>query len=282
MLLSSEIRHGRHSLFRMHVHFFITKYRRRIFDQDAIGRLRAIFEKVCVDFESRLVEMHGETDPVHLLINYPPKHSVSALVNSLKGVSSRMLRLERPDIQRRYWKGALWSPSYFSASCGGTPISILREYIENQNVPFRRPYIPAFKGQVFTVALIIAAGALKQRRAGHGFRFGTVMHGVANRLAIGMGRPQRGRAVDAVFIQRVKLEIEHFQARLVEVVVADDAMERLKTRVGRRHSMTHHFDDRVASRDLNVFLAAPSRTRAADILIEKKSRANDGRIADAT
>ena len=79
--------------------------------------------------------MHGEIDQVHLLINYPPKHSVSALVNSLKGVSSRMLRLERPDIQRRYWKGALWSPSYFAASCGGAPISILREYIENQKLP---------------------------------------------------------------------------------------------------------------------------------------------------
>jgi putative transposase len=73
--------------------------------------------------------MNGATDHVHLLINYPPKHSVSTLVNSLKGVSSRLLRLECSDIQRRYWKGVLWSPSYFAASCGGAPISILREYI---------------------------------------------------------------------------------------------------------------------------------------------------------
>jgi len=136
MRLSSEIRHGRHCVFQMHVHLvFVTKYRRRIFDEDAIRCLRVLFEKVCVDFESRLVEMNGETDHVHLLINYPPKHSVSALVNCLKGVSSRMLRLERPDIQRRYWKGVLWSPSYFAASCGGAPISVLREYIENQKLP---------------------------------------------------------------------------------------------------------------------------------------------------
>lgn len=120
----------------MHVHLvFVTKYRRSIFDDDALRRLRTYFEKVCTDFEAQLVEMNGETDHVHLLINYPPKHSVSALVNSLKGVSSRLLRLERPDIQRRYCKGVLWSPSYFAASCGGAPISILREYIEQQKRP---------------------------------------------------------------------------------------------------------------------------------------------------
>jgi len=56
-------------------------------------------------------------------------------VNSLKGVSSRLLRKERPDIQKHYWKGALWSPSYFASSCGGAPISIVRQYIEQQQAP---------------------------------------------------------------------------------------------------------------------------------------------------
>jgi putative transposase len=68
-------------------------------------------------------------------IHYPPKVAVSNLVNSLKGVSSRLLRKERPDIQKRYWKGALWSPSYFASSCGGAPISIVRQYIEQQQTP---------------------------------------------------------------------------------------------------------------------------------------------------
>ncbi|GHE80017.1 hypothetical protein GCM10019059_43010 [Camelimonas fluminis] len=69
------------------------------------------------------------------LIGYPPKVPVSTLVNSLKGVSSRLLRKERPDIQRRYWRGVLWSPSYFAASCGGAPIGIVRQYIEQQQTP---------------------------------------------------------------------------------------------------------------------------------------------------
>ncbi len=116
----------------MHVHLvFVTKYRRKVFDSPAIDALRGIFGSVCQDFESTLVEMDDEDDHVHLLVEYP----ISSLVNSLKGVSSRMLRKQRPDIRRRYWKGTLWSPSYFAASCGGAPISIVRQYIEQQQTP---------------------------------------------------------------------------------------------------------------------------------------------------
>jgi len=120
----------------MHVHLvFVAKYRRRVFDGDAVQRLRTIFAKVCASFEAHLIEMDGEDDHVHLLVEYPPKLAVSALVNSLKGVSSRLLRKERPDIRDRYWKGVLWSPSYFASSCGGAPISIIRQYIEQQQTP---------------------------------------------------------------------------------------------------------------------------------------------------
>ena len=84
---------------------------------------------------AQLVEMGGEDDHVHLLVEYPPKVAVSNLVISLKGVSSRLLRKERPDVEKRYWKGVLWSPSYFASSCGGAPISIVRQYIEQQQTP---------------------------------------------------------------------------------------------------------------------------------------------------
>lgn len=136
MCNDNDIRRGRHCVFAMHVHLvFVAKYRRRVFDAEAIATLRGIFAKICTDFEAVLIEMDGESDHVHLLVEYPPKVAVSALVNSLKGVSSRLLRQERPDLQRRYWKGVLWSPSYFAASCGGAPISIVRQYIEQQQTP---------------------------------------------------------------------------------------------------------------------------------------------------
>ncbi|HSW71583.1 MAG TPA: IS200/IS605 family transposase [Gammaproteobacteria bacterium] len=130
------IRTGRNCVFNMHVHLvFVTKYRRKIFNKTAINILNLIFSKVCEDFDAILVEMDGENDHVHLLIEYPPKLAVSNLVNSLKGVSSRLLRKHLPLLAKHYWKGVLWSPSYFAASCGGAPINIVKQYIQQQNSP---------------------------------------------------------------------------------------------------------------------------------------------------
>jgi putative transposase len=68
--------------------------------------------------------------------NWNAKVAVSDLVNSLKGVSSRMIRQKKyPSIRKKLWGGALWSPSYFAGSCGGAPISINRQYIEQQQTP---------------------------------------------------------------------------------------------------------------------------------------------------
>jgi len=134
---SREIRTGRHCVFLMHVHLvFVTKYRKTVFSEAVLNDMKIHFEKVCTDFEVELSEFDGEGDHVHLLVNYPPKVSVSKLVNSLKGVSSRMLRKNHPELLKYFWKGVLWSPSYFAGSCGGAPIEIVRQYIEQQNTPY--------------------------------------------------------------------------------------------------------------------------------------------------
>ena len=81
----------------------------------------------------QLLELNGEADHVHLLVEYPPMLSVLTLVKHLKGVSSRMPRKEFPELAAR---GAhLWTPSYFAASDGGAPIERLRKYVEAQEKP---------------------------------------------------------------------------------------------------------------------------------------------------
>ena len=90
----------------MHVHLvFVTKYRREVFTKQILDDLQNIFLSVCTDFEAELVEFDGEEYHVHLLVNYPPKVAVSALVNSLKGVSSsRMIRKKNfASIYKKLW-----------------------------------------------------------------------------------------------------------------------------------------------------------------------------------
>ena len=115
---------------------FVTKYRHRVFSDRHLERMEEIMRAVCADFECELVEFNGEANHVHLLVNFPPKVALSKLVNSLKGVSSRRLRREFPELVRHYWRAQrLWSGSYFAGSVGGAPISVLRQYIEQQDRP---------------------------------------------------------------------------------------------------------------------------------------------------
>ena len=133
MANTNDVRTGRHCVFALHVHLvFVTKYRRKVLTEAAHETLRDVFTRICQDFEARVVEANGEDDYVHLLVEYPPKVALSKLVNSLKGVSSRRLRQQHPEIAARYYKGVLWSSSYFAASCGGAPFSIIRQYVEDQ------------------------------------------------------------------------------------------------------------------------------------------------------
>lgn len=126
----------RHSVTKLVVHLiFTTKYRRKLFDGYMIGQLREAFESACEKLECDLVEMDGETDHVHLLISYPPKLAVSILVNNLKSVSSRRIRILNTHLPRQSKSGVLWSRSYFACSAGGATIETLREYVQSQTTP---------------------------------------------------------------------------------------------------------------------------------------------------
>jgi putative transposase len=132
-----EYRRGRHVVSAMHVHLvFVTKYRRNVFNDEMLRRCEEIMIEICDSFEAELREFNGEDDHVHLLVHYPPKMTVSKLVNSLKGVSSLYLRKEFTGrVNHVHMKGPFWSPSYFAASCGGAPLTIIKTYIEQQRRP---------------------------------------------------------------------------------------------------------------------------------------------------
>ena len=130
-------RTGRHCVFMLHAHLvFVTKYRGRVFAAEHLAKLEEIARGVCEQFEVQLVEFNGEQDHVHMLVNFPPKVALSKLVNSLKGVTSRKLKMYFPEVMQPAWQGnALWSASYFTGSVGGAPLHGVRRYIEQQDRP---------------------------------------------------------------------------------------------------------------------------------------------------
>jgi putative transposase len=83
-----------------------------------------------------LRQFNGKTDHVHLMMRDPPSIAMSVLVNWLTGVSSRRLRPQHPSQVRKYlWGKHFWSRSYFAASRGGAPSTVIKQHIEQQNRP---------------------------------------------------------------------------------------------------------------------------------------------------
>jgi putative transposase len=98
--------------------------------------LRGVFVMLLDKWGGTLVECNGETDHMHLLIELPPTVLLVRFVNNLKTVSSRLLRRDYgPELARWYRQPVLWSRSYCVLSCGGAPLSVLRQYIEQQGTP---------------------------------------------------------------------------------------------------------------------------------------------------
>ncbi|MGW8767020.1 IS200/IS605 family transposase [Streptomyces sp. NPDC055815] len=129
-----DIRRGNHVTHRLHAHLvFVTKHRGEIFAPAMLTRCEAIMRDVCRSFGVELREFSGEGDHVRLLVHYPPKVTLSKLVNSLKGVSSRYLRAEYTD--KVDAGSAFWAPSYFVGSCAGPPLSLVEDYIDSQKRP---------------------------------------------------------------------------------------------------------------------------------------------------
>ncbi|MEV0156430.1 IS200/IS605 family transposase [Micromonospora sp. NPDC050686] len=128
---------GRHRVDALHAHLvFVTIFRHNVFTGRHLTRTATIIRDVCTNFEAELVEFNGDNNHAHLPVNYPPKIAVARLVNSLKGVSSRHLRQELPDLAPHYYQAnKLWSGSYFAGAAGGPPLNAVKQYIEHQNRP---------------------------------------------------------------------------------------------------------------------------------------------------
>lgn len=128
-------RKERHSVTDIKMHLVcVTKYRKSVFDDDGLKIIEQSFRDVAKSMNFNILEFNGEADHVHALIEYPPKLSISQIVNSLKGVSSR--RYGQAGYKKPH-KEALWSPSYFAVSVGGAPIEVLKRYIKEQSHPGR-------------------------------------------------------------------------------------------------------------------------------------------------
>ena len=123
-----------HCVYELKYHLvLVTKYRRRVINKAILKNLHEHFSRLLTKWECELLEFNGEADHVHLLIALNPKVQPSKLVNNLKTVTSRLIRKEfETHVSKFYWKPVFWSRSYCLLTVGGAPLSVLKQYIEQQ------------------------------------------------------------------------------------------------------------------------------------------------------
>jgi len=106
------------------------KYRRKVLTGEVAERLRELIVQRCNEIHAEIIEMEIMPDHVHLLIEVDPQFGINKAVRSIKGFSSHTLRSEFPYLKTKL--PTLWTNSYFVSTVGGSPLSVIKQYIENQ------------------------------------------------------------------------------------------------------------------------------------------------------
>ena len=124
-------------MFLLHAHLvFVIRYRHPVFTARHLERMEEIIRDVCRDFECELAEFNGEASHVHLLVRFPPEGRPVLACQQPQG---RVLATAAPGVPGPAPSPLAGEPaaygSYFAGSVGGAPVTVLRQYIEQQDGP---------------------------------------------------------------------------------------------------------------------------------------------------
>ena len=109
---------------------FCPKYRRKVLVDGVDVRFKEIALTVADELHFEILEMEVMPDHVHMLLEVDPQFGIHKAVKRIKGRTSHDLRLEFPWLKSRI--PTLWTNSYFVSTVGGAPLSVVKQYIENQ------------------------------------------------------------------------------------------------------------------------------------------------------
>ena len=109
------------------------KYRKKIFEREEIKeRAEQLMRKICAEYGFEIIKMEISVEHVHILLSFPPKHSIGDVVRIIKSISARELFRAFPSLKHRLWSGQLWEDGYFARTVGDSMTrDIIEKYIEH-------------------------------------------------------------------------------------------------------------------------------------------------------
>ncbi|WP_242300451.1 MULTISPECIES: IS200/IS605 family transposase, partial [unclassified Bacillus cereus group] len=120
-----------HSVFLLHYHLvLVVKYRRNVFDDDMSNYAKDMFVRLSENYNITLVEWNHDVDHVHILFKAHPNTEMTKFINAYKSASSRLIKRGFPQVKKKLWKEMFWSRSFCLLTTGGSPIDVVKTYIE--------------------------------------------------------------------------------------------------------------------------------------------------------
>ena len=105
--------------------FWATKYRYKVLQGAMRDRIREIIRQTCAEMDVHIIEGVLARDHVHMFINAPPQLALAAVMQRIKGRSSRRVQMEFPELRKRYWGRRFWARRYFSTTSGNVTHDII-------------------------------------------------------------------------------------------------------------------------------------------------------------
>ncbi|EEL70276.1 MULTISPECIES: IS200/IS605 family transposase [Bacillus] len=122
-----------HSVFLLYYHLIlVVKYRRKVFDDDMSNYAKDMFIRLSESYNITLVEWNHDNDHVHIVFKSHPNTEITKFINAYKSASSRLIKRDFPQVKKKLWKEMFWSRSFCLLTTGGSPIDVVKRYIENQ------------------------------------------------------------------------------------------------------------------------------------------------------
>lgn len=124
-----------HSVFLMYYHLvLVVKYRRKVIDDTISDYAKDKFVSLSDKYNITLVEWNHDIDHIHILFKAQPNSELSKFINAYKSASSRLIKKDFPHVRKKLWKEMFWSRSFCLLTTGGSPIEVVKKYIENQGI----------------------------------------------------------------------------------------------------------------------------------------------------
>jgi len=125
---------GAHSVYALQYHLVqVVKYRKKVFtNDDIVDFLKQKVKEISSTFDVEIINQECDKDHIHIIFKAKPTLNIPKYLNTIKTITSREIKRNFPEVKKKIWKNAFWSPSYFLTTTGQVTLDQLKKYVDGQ------------------------------------------------------------------------------------------------------------------------------------------------------